>query len=428
MKSVEPFAQHGSEKMIYDIRMGPQCLHHDGAFYAVYQSNPENGKALPHVIKRDQNGMWTTPIVLGDVSNYDHHFAPILWIDAQQHFHVVYHCHGRLNEARHKISTAPLDITLWRDGPPVTPSISYPRLLNCPSGQLLLYYRTLGHMGYWTYQISDDGGYTWQRPDVPLVDFDYRPEVPGDEWAGSYHSVALGHDGKSLHMAFVYWDERKQVHPLYKRTVGHMNRYNLYYMRLDLSSKKIYNVSGDELQRPVNRGDARKCLVVDTKNYLTNMPSILIDTEDHPSFLVPISGETLTNCAFWFVRREGNKWSHYRVTDANSAWNGSHLEYGANGGITAFLIARPQKADTLPYGGGLLQEWHSADHGQTWTLSGEIVPQNGILCNNPKPVEDLKGALLKRTLVFYGWEGPDGILPEGKFRGNVYVWQDGAWL
>lgn len=207
MEEAKSFAQYGSQKMIYDIRMGPQGLYHGETFYIAYQANPHSYKALPHVIKRHSNGTWSAPVVLGDVSHYDHHFAPVLWLDQKRYFHVLYHCHSTLNGAIHKVSTEPLDITRWQDGPEIAPSISYPRILRSASGRLLLYYRALGHMGFWTYQISDDGGYSWTGPEVPPVDFDYAPRILGDEWAGTYHSVALGHDGQSLHIAFVYWDE-----------------------------------------------------------------------------------------------------------------------------------------------------------------------------------------------------------------------------
>ena len=187
-------------------------------------------------------------------------------------------------------------------------------------------------------------------------------------------------------------------------------------------------MSGKRLKRPVNRRGARECLVWDTGSYLTNMPSILVDSEDRPCFLVPVSEGTLTDCSFWFIRRETDRWVRYRVTDANSTWNGSHLEYGDHGSITAFVIARARHAGELPYGGGLLQEYRSADGGKTWELRNEIVPRDGFVCNNPRPVEAVSGASLRRTLLFYGWEGPDGILPKGTFRGNGYLWQDGAWL
>lgn len=422
------FAQHGSEKMIYDIRMGPQCLFHDGEYFAAYQSNPLNGRALPHIIKRNRAGEWFEPVILGDVANYDHHFAPVLWLDKQLHIHVLYHCHIYLNQSRHLVSVAPLDITAWNEAPAVAPSISYPTVITLPDGRLLLYYRALGHMGFWIWQTSDDGGFTWKRLTTPLVDFDHRPEIPGDDWAGSYHSVALSRDGKSLHIAFVYWDERNWPHPFYNTVVGHRNRFHLYYLKANIETGELFTITGERMERPVNRHDAQKCLVWDTGSFLTNMPSILVDKDDRPSFFMPVSGDTLHDVTFWFIRREANQWARYPVTKATSTWNGSHLEQGENGAITAFLIGEAQHPENLPYGGGPLLEFSSADGGKNWTRRAEISPADGLLCNNPRPVVNATGATLPRTLLFYGWQGPDGIRPEGEFRGRSHLWQNGTWL
>jgi hypothetical protein len=321
-----------------------------------------------------------------------------------------------------------LDITNWKDGPGIAPSISYPQILQTASGKLVLYYRALGHMGYWTYQISDDGGYSWTGSEIPPVDFDRDPRIPGDEWAGTYHSVALGRNGQSLHIAFVYWDERNKPHPLYGKRLGTRNRYNLYYSRLDFSSGLLYNVNDTQLPQPLNRGNAQECLVWNTGCYLTNMPSILIDGEDHPSFIVVASEEALDDCCFWYVKYQDDQWNRYRITEVNDTWNGCHLEYADDGSLTAFLISRPLAHGNLPYGGGILQEWHSKDYGESWSMEQEISPVQGFLCNNPKAVEDIRGSTLPRTLLLFGWQGPDGILPDGKFGGHAYLWQDGTWM
>mgnify|MGYP003821368519 CR=1 FL=1 len=429
MNHATPFARHGCEKMIYDIRMGPQCIQADGMHFAAYLAGPAaGGKALPHIIRRDRSGAWGEPVALGDVPKFDHHFAPVLWVDADGHVHVLSHCHASLHGSRHVVSSARLSVEEWRDAPEVAPSISYPRIVKLPGGRLLLYHRVLGHMGYWTYQVSDDGGFSWKRRGTPLVDFDQRPEAPGDEWSGSYHSVAPGKDGESLHLAFVYWDERKQVHPVYGVRLAHMDRYHLFYARVDIASGRLYTVSGRRLGTPVNRREAEKCLVWDTGTRLTNMPSVLVERNDRPAFLMPVSGDRVDDCAFWFIRREKGTWERFRVTDTNSTWAGSHLEADGTGGISAFLVGRPVQAGNLPYGGGVLQEWRTRDRGESWEHVRDILPKAGLVCNNPKPVETATGEALRRTLVFFGWEGPHGLAPEGPYGGQAFLWRDGEWL
>jgi len=246
--------------------------------------------------------------------------------------------------------------------------------------------------------------------------------------AGSYHSVALGRNGKSLHVAFVYWDERRPVLPIYERSVGTMTRFNLYYLRFDLKTGKMYAANGAKLNRPLNRRDAEGCLVWDTKGHLSNMPSILVDKDDSPCFFMPVSEKMVDDCRFWFIRRTGDKWTNSPVTQTGSTWNGSHIEFGDDGNLNAFVIGKASNAGHCPYGGGPLQEWRSTDDGDTWQQISDITPQTGLLCNNPRPIEGVEGSPLKRSLVFFGWEGPDGILPGDPFKGRAYLWQDGKWL
>ena len=52
-KTSKPFACHGSEKMIYDIRMGPQAVCYNDVIYIAYQANPDGPEAHPHIITYD---------------------------------------------------------------------------------------------------------------------------------------------------------------------------------------------------------------------------------------------------------------------------------------------------------------------------------------------------------------------------------------
>ena len=421
----EAFADFGSDKMIYDLRMGPQGFFHEGSFFLAYQAAQAGGYAHPHVIRRDADGRWSRPVRVGRVSVSNHHMAPVLWADTRRHLHVLYNAHMGLNQSRHLVSAAPLEICRWVEGPLIAPSISYPRILTVPDGRRILYYRVLGHMGYWTYKISPDGA-SWDAPATPLVDFDRDPDVPGDEWAGSYHSVALDRSGGGLHIAFVRWDERRRVNPLYKRFLNLWSRYDLYYLKLDLRTGRLFNIEGDRVERPVNRRMAReRCLVWETGERIVNMPSVLADAEDRPQFLFPVAGNQLDRCRFWFIRREGGVWARHAVTGTDNIWNGSHLEQSADGGITAFLIGRAPGHGELFYGGGVLEEWRSTDGGRRWSKVGGIELPRGFLANNPKPIEDLAGRSLPRTLIFFGWKGPKAIPPAGPFRGRAYLWNGG---
>jgi hypothetical protein len=434
----KPFALYGCEKMIYDIRMGPQALCLNNVIYFAYQANPNGPEAHPHLITYDLGSeKWSDPVRAGSVEHYDHHFAPIIWFDRERRIHVLYNCHVR-DGGIHLVSAAPESLPEspedWIKGSEIAPSISYPRVIRLDDATLMLYYRVFGHMGYWSYLISRDGGNSWTPPDAPVVDFDRDPQDDSDTWAGSYHSVHADEDGRSLHIAFIYWDERKKVHPIYNRSLRTTDRYHLYYLRLDIPSGALYTIDGERLEAPVTRRKADKCKVWDTGHRLTNMPSIAVDDGGEPCFMVPVSGETPWECEFYFVRREGGEWTWQPVTQTNHTWAGSNLTRRNGSTMTAHLVVGGIDGETLSYGGGEVEEWVTTDGGSSWSPKRRLVPVPGLMYNNPRPVELANGGELADFLLFYGWQGPESIQPPApgglppRNRGQAFLSHDGKWL
>ena len=430
----KPFAHHGSEKMVYDVRMGPQALCCNDVIYIAYQANADGPEAHPHLITHDlREAEWSRPVQVGQVAYYDHHLAPILWFDCERHVHVLYKCDAR-DGGVHLISTHPESIDEWTEGPEIYPSLSYPRVVRIGDGKLLLYYHVFGHMGFWTYQVSSDGGYSWTRAHTPLVDFDQQPRCASDTWAGSYQSVCASRDGRSLHIAFVHWDERRAVNPLYKRRLDTINRYHLYYLRLDIASGALYTIEGDRIETPVTRQRAEQCKVWDTGHRLTNMPSILVDGNDEPCFLMPVSEGTPWECQFYFIRRKRGEWERQAIVRTNHTWSGSHLAIGEGGTLVAHLVVGSANGEPLAYGGGQVNEWISVDQGVSWDFNRKLASEPGLLYNNPRPVERIDGSEMPGFLVFFGWEGPGGLQRVGpslaplRNTGRAYLWHDGEWL
>jgi hypothetical protein len=420
--------------MIYDIRMGPQALCLGDVIYFAYQANPNGPEAHPHLITYDlRNEEWSDPVRVGEVAHYDHHFAPIIWFDRERCIHVLYNCHFR-DGGTHLVSARPESFNDWRKGAEIAPSISYPRVLRIDDATLLLYYRVFGHMGYWSYLVSRDGGSSWTPPDAHVVDFDRDPQDDSDTWAGSYHSVFAGEDGRSLHIAFTYWDERKQLHPIYSRVLTTTNRYHLYYLRLDILTGALYTIDGDRLEAPVTRRQAERCKVWDSGHRLTNMPSIAVDDRGEPCFMVPVSAGTPWDCEFYYVRREGGEWTWQPITRTNHTWAGSNLTRRDGSAMTAHLVVGNIDGETLSYGGGEVEEWVSADGGGAWSRSRGLVPVPGLLYNNPRPVELADGGELEDYLLLYGWQGPESIQPAipgssiPRNRGQAFLCHDGRWL
>ena len=431
------FARHGGEKMLYDVRMGPQAVLHQDTIYMAYQANSTDARAHPHMVTYSLSSeTWSKPVRIGTVTHYDHHFAPVLWFDPSGRIHVLYNCHAR-DGGTHIVSSQPGDIDAWEAGPAIAQSISYPRVLPVVDGQLLLYYRTYGHMGYWTYQLSGDGGFSWTAPS-PLVDMDRDPQRNEDVWAGSYHSVWPSSDGCFLHIAFVYLDERKSLNPLYNRrfhTKTTINRYHLYYLRLDIKSGQLFTIDGETVERPVNRQRAERGRVWDTGHRLTNMPSIALDERGDPRFLMPVSKESPWECTFHFVQRVDGQWAQSPVASTNGTWSGSLLQSNANGTLSAYVVSGKDYGELIAYGGGDLEEWISHDGGGEWVRNRRLTPEPELLCNNPQPLYRSDGSAVDGHLAFFGWRGPGSLhgaamsrYSEGINRAMAFLWQDGRWL
>ena len=433
----QPFACHGGEKMLYDVRMGPQALVHDDVLYVCYLACPnEPDGPVPHPCTITCNlgtREWSDPVQIGECRRYDHHYAPVMWMDRDERIHVLADCHGE--SGRHTVAAAPRSIEQWRPAPGIAKSISYPHVLPMADGELVLYYRALGHMGYWGYQASDDGGWSWS-PMHTLVDMDQDPQTLYDCWAGSYQTVCASRDRRSLHIGFAYLDEQRRRNPLYKRTFRKkltINRYHLYYVRADVASGDLYTIEGQKLALPANREEAEAAKIWDTGHRLTNQPSIWVDEDDEPSFLLPVTGETPWDCQFTFVRRDKDGWAHIPVAQTNSTWCGSMLRGAGDGVLKAYCASGKDDGELRAYGGGDLEIWTSTDAGSTWQMDGKLDPEPGLLYNNPRPAERASGEVDDDFLLFFGWEGPlslqqDPVGPQARNRGRAFAWREGEWL
>ncbi len=439
VKTAVPYADYGCEKMIYDVRMGPQAVEHEGVIYCVYHGGKEGPEGHPHIRSYDiASRTWSDSHQIGRVSHYDHHFAPVLWFDAEAYLHVLYNCHGRTST--HIVSEKPETIDRWKEAPEVAPSISYPRVYALKDGRHLMYSRTFGHMGYWTFRLTEDGGFTW-IDSKPLIDFDQNPQSNKDLWAGSYESAELDADGTGLHIGFVYLDEqvgvrkhsKHAINPLYNQVIHTNGRHHLHYAHLDFDSGGLRSFEGEFLHLPVNRSAAERLKIVDTGWRMTNPPAMANDDVGNPCFLLPASG----NEGPWrghheYVRRVNDEWVTTSVAPLNSTWDGNLLIRGKAGEVTAIVATGDHDGSSLPYGGGTLEVWASTDDGSSWSYAESLVPGEGMICNNPKLVMRSSGEPLNGYLTFFGWQGGsltkdrDGTF--GNNRGRAYLWHDGEWL
>ncbi len=441
-ESIRPFAMFGSEKMFYDLRMGPQMVRNGDTLYIVYQANGQEIFADPYIVTYGiMSKTWSGPYKIGDAERYDfdHHLCPILWFDDEGYLHVLFNCHGQAGS--HRISRRPFSVDAWVDGPAISESISYPHVFRLPGNRVCLYFRAYGHMGYWAYMLSNDGGYNWSKP-VKVVDFDQDPESDQDTWAGSYHTTELDTDGHTLHVGFTYFDERgiwKFVHPRYHRMPSVNTRYHLYYLSIDLDTGIVRNMEGDILPCPLNRRMAEGCKLWDSGDYLTMMPAMLLsETTADVSFLLPVTEETEWKCGFLYIRKVHGAWKRTRITQTNTTWSGCRLYREADGTIVAYLIVGRTDGSLYTYGAGQLERWTSEDDGEHWVFQERYAPDAEDLYNNPIFAEDASHSGRKDSslVAYYGWTGPYSMQPviDKKTdipiinRGKAYLLHDGKYV
>ena len=408
----KPFALHGFEKMLYDARQSPVSLVHKDKLYVAWGGSTD-GLPQPNIISYDiPTKTWSEAVRPAKLKREapDHHMNPVIWMDNQERLHMLFGVH--CSAGTHIYTPEPGNINLWTEGPEIAKDITYPKIMKTADGTLVMFYRVLAHMGFWTYITSRDGGFSWTRP-VSLIDFDRDPLEGEDDWASTYHNCRMSKDGKSLHLGFVYFHERGMYnwqHPIYKIAPKVQTRFDLYYARVNIETGKIYTINGDELPRPLNRRMAEPAKIWSTYPLLTNIPSLYIDEHDNPGFLlVRSSEEGMRKCNFWYLQRKDGIWTKTMFANTNSTWAGSCVHKQEDGKLAAYLIASEESGEKLTYGGGEVEKWVS-DDGTKWSLEGSIIPEPGLIYNNPMFAEKSDGTGADdRFLLMFGWKGPEGI-------------------
>ncbi len=422
-----PFADNGGMKMLYDNRQYPQAIATEGRLHLVWRDQ----LGVPFCASYDlQTRTFTEPVDL--LKGYetdldpkrvlnDHHYAPVIWTDSMGYLHVLYGCHR--TPGVHLISVRPGDSSEWRRGPDITESISYPKFHRIYDDKTLMYSRYSGHLGFWQYHISNDGGYTWENG-KELINLNAHPR-DGEyaTHAGSYNTTAISEDGKRLHVAFIWKVEDPVFNTRYQAYLNdHAQRYNLYYLYVDLPTGKAYNLAGRELDLPLRKSVAdQHCLVWDTEERVAAVgPSICLDEDDRPNFVLPVSEESSLQSRFYFVRPEGERWIKSSIVETLHPFNASFLKRDSEGTFHAYLVAGSGEEVVEEgmdgYGWGhRIERWSSRNRGENWRKTDDLTPIPGHRYQNIKfASNDLEGAL-DGLLLFYGWEDADS-------PGTAYLW------
>ena len=175
---------------------------------------------------------------------------------------------------------------------------------------------------------------------------------------------------------------------------------------------------------------------------LTNIPSLYLDEQDNPGFLLVRSTEEgMRRCNFWYLQRKDGQWTQSCFAATNSTWAGSCIHRQEDGRLAAYLIASEDEGEGLLYGGGNIEKWVSAD-GVDWQLEGPVVPEEGLIYNNPMFPEKSDGSGPDpRFLLTFGWQGPGSIAPavgpagythgntpQITCKGRAYAAFEGRWI
>ncbi len=417
--AAEPFAKNGGLKMLYDNRQYPLAVAVDGKTHIVWRGSD----GLPYCASYDMDTREISDaICLTDgyedeinASQYrrDHHYAPVIWSDSDGYLHTLFGCHR--TTGIHLVSERPGDSSSWRRGIDFSESISYPKIHRIYDGKTLVYTRYSGHLGFWQYHVSDDGGHSWQGGGRPVVNLGADPQDGAHAaYSGSYNTTAVSEDGKRLHIAFIWKVEDPLFNTRYNKILGdHTQRYNLYYLYVDLPTGKGYNFEGEEVELPLRKKTADDyCLVWDTDERSAAVgPSICLDEKGEPQFLLPVSEETPHDSYFYFVKRDGNDWRKTRIAKTLHPFNASCLQLDEDGDYHAFLVTGSGESviteDMDGYGyGRKVQEWISSDDGRSWKQARDLTPELGLRYQNIQFVSDNLEREFDDLFLFYGWENP----------------------
>ncbi len=422
-----PFAKGGKFKMLYDARQRPQSVLLGQTLYIVFNgdaSPSENGKgrAYPMLATYDlRSRQFSDPVRLASKGSTDHHYGPIIWADKRDHLHVLFGCHrtpGRHLVSRHPARDGAEEIE-WQKAPQIAPGLSYPTVFRVLGDRELIYYRTHGHTSSWTYRVSADNGQTWNGPVKDVTDLDAKGRL---DWS-SYQTKLPSRDGRFLHVVYTDYDDNKNkpdpqrfYNPRYGQLVSNEWKYNLSYLKIDLQTDSVTNSSGRELETPIDIEYSEKhCQIWDTQGRGAGVPpSVSLDEKGDPTFLHVLSGETLSDHQYYYVRRVDGKWKPHPITEASHQWNSCHHAIDADGVLHAYLVVGDGYLEggyMDRHGGGRIEEWISGDGGDTWAKRRVVSPVSseyaGWRFNNVQPVVRPDGSIVEGMLLFYGWSDPD---------------------
>ena len=422
--AVEPvatvFATGGGLKMFYDNRSYPQAVASEDSLHVVWRGQdgwPYLSVVDPKLPARVDSEMLLNQFrgSLEKEARYvkDHHYAPVIWADSKKNLHVLAGCHK--TPGIHLVSRGSGDTRSWERGPTIAPSISYPQVHGGGDGETLIFYRHSGHLGHWAYRVSSGKGAEWSSDARVVIDMDATPQDSEHaSYAGSYCTTRLSSDRRQLHIAFIWKVEEPVFNQRYGRVLDdHTQRYNLYYVRVDLASGAAFNIQDKPVELPVRKRTAdESCLVWDTDERAASVgPAIALGRDGRPHLLITVSDETPHAGDFFHVRFDGGTWKRTQIAPALHPFNSARLQIEGDT-LRAILIAGENEEisevgmDEYGYG-RRVELWRSEDAGESWEKETDVTPTTHQKFQSVQLVVDSEMKYRDDLFLFYGWNAPD---------------------
>lgn len=317
-------------------------------------------------------GQFAHPVVLGSNNDGDAHRNPTLTVADDGTLFVFYGAH---NDTTHVLrSDAPYDLSRWThvsDLPEM--ESSYPQPWQLKSGELFVScrHRGVGREGGWCVMTSKDRGVTWQKP-VPLIAF---------EGCNTY-AVTIAEEGAYPRKVHVAWSRLNGGTEVEMQTKdAWARRHQLYYACSEDGGATWMRSDGTTYTLPITEEAAEK--LYDCGERGVWLQDIQLDAGGNPCILF-IDAEVATYESQWkFARHVGGGWTFSDITTSDHMYDDGGLVILAD---DDFRVYAPTTAVQPLEDGGEIEEWRSADGGQTWSNTQHLTEGSTLSHNNVKVV------------------------------------------
>lgn len=246
----------------------------DGKVFIAYEGKLTD----PYIISYDvETNTWDGPYKAGHNTlskngrKADGHGEPTMQQDNKGYFHITFGGHGGEKEDglnplsidtahaggrfTHVVSDKPNDISSFSPKNDVSPFASYAQSVKMANGDMYFFTRAGTHKSPWIYYKLKNGSTTFEPP-VIITWPTPRKEDPilVDMF---YIKTFKANDTDIIVTMMNHLCNFKEIH-----TKRHDDRFNAYYMRLDTTNDRFYNVKNEKLTLPITKTSGDKHTLV----------------------------------------------------------------------------------------------------------------------------------------------------------------------